>query len=274
MISPATDPIGIAAIETMADVGFDYAELSLSHMAGLSDIAFDALCGRVGRSGIRCEACNNFFPATIRLTGLDVSLPTALDYAHRAIARAAALGARIIVFGSSGAKNVPPGFSHDIAWRQIAELLKCLGPIADEHGITIAIEALNREESNIVNLISEAMRLVLEVGHPAVRLLADFYHMAMEHEGLDVIPRAASALRHVHVAAASGRRFPQSGDDGLARFLACLHNAGYAGRCSIEAYTDAFASDAARAIALLRDLIAKSSQEVSISPGSATWQKT
>ena len=36
----------------------------------------------VERSGLRCEACNNFFPPQVRLTGPAADLPAALEYAE------------------------------------------------------------------------------------------------------------------------------------------------------------------------------------------------
>lgn len=253
MISPAADPVGVASVEAMAALGFDYAELSLSHMARLEAADFRAFCDRVRRSGLSCEACNNFFPPDVRLTGPAADLALALGYADEAMARAAELGVQVIVFGSSGAKNVPAGFPHDRAWEQIVQLLQRLGPPAGRRGVTIAVEALNRGESNIVNRVEEGIRLVEEVGHPNVQLLADFYHMAVEGEDWGVLARAGAMIRHAHVAAVEGRRFPAAGDARLTTFFARLTEAGYTGRCSIEAYTDAFTTDAPPALRLLRN---------------------
>ena len=150
MISPSTDPIGVEIVESLAQFGFDYLELSLSGLAALPPPAFSSLHRRIKRSGIPCEACNNFFPPRVRLTGSEARLPVALDYARAAMERAASLGVCLIVFGSSDARNMPQGFPKEVAGKQIVELLQHLGPVAAQHGITIAIEPLNRQESNIL----------------------------------------------------------------------------------------------------------------------------
>ena len=253
MISPAVDPIGIEVIEVMAELGFDYIELSLAHLAALDEDRYIDLVRRVGRSGLRCEACNNFFPAAIRLTGENARLDDAVEYARRALDRAAGLGVCIIVFGSAGAKNVPAGFNHPTAWRQIVELLQNLGPMAESREITIAIEPLNKQESNIVNLAAEGLRLALEVAHPNVGLLIDYYHLAMEHEDPAILVEAGAAIRHVHFAQVAGRRFPYAQESaGMAAFFDRIRSIRYTGRCSIEAYTDNFRADARRALAYLR----------------------
>ncbi len=254
MVSPSTDPVGVEILETLAQTGFDYIELSLADLAALPDPAFARLRERLDRSGIRCEACNNFFPPRVRLTGEQARLPVALEYASAAMDRAAGLGAQIIVFGSSGAKNVPPGFSQAAAWAQIVELLQQLGPLAASRGITIAIEPLNRQESNIVNRVAEGLQLVRDVGHSHVQLLLDYYHFSLEQEPLGIILEAGPKVRHVHFADPARRGFPIERDEAAAGFFAQLRLIHYGGRCSIEAYTRSFAADAPRALQVLNEL--------------------
>src|SRR5580765_1561298 len=100
MISPKTDPVGIDIIDDLVRLGFDYIELSMADVAALGDDQFVKLRRRVEQSGIACEACNNFFPTSMRLTGPEAKLSRSLDYVSRALDRAAALGAKIVVFGS------------------------------------------------------------------------------------------------------------------------------------------------------------------------------
>jgi sugar phosphate isomerase/epimerase len=255
MVSPA-DPLGADIVEQLATLGYDYIELSLRDLAALPEAAFAELAVRLQRAGVPCEACNNFFPAEIRLTGPAADLPAALAYARAALARAARLGVAVVVFGSSGARNVPAGFSHDAAWGQLRTLLVALGPIADEHGITIVIEHLNRGESNILNSIAEGWRMAQEVTHPRVRMLADAYHVRQENEDPAILAPLGSALVHVHVAQRAERVFPSGDDAELAAFFARLRATGYARRVSIEGYTKDFSADAVRALRVCRELSA------------------
>jgi len=254
MIAPTDDPIGIRVAGAMAEIGFDYIELSLSDIVALPEPSFAALAQRLVESGIACEACNNFFPARIRLTGPEARIELAIEYARQALDRAARLGARVIVFGSSGAKNVPAGFPKQDAWRQIVALLRQLGPLAASHSTTIAIEPINKLESNIVNLAAEGLRLVREVEHPNIQLLIDYYHLMMEQEDPAIIHEAGPAIRHLHFAQMEGRLFPREREAAYARFFDSLIAAGYSGRCSIEAFTQDFAADARRALGVLREV--------------------
>lgn len=253
LISP-TDPLGADIVEQLAALGYDYIELSLRDLAALPEAAFTDLAARLRHAGVPCEACNNFFPPEIRLTGPAADLPAALGYARVALARAARLGATVVVFGSSGARNVPAGFPHDAAWVQLRALLAGLGPIAEQHGITIVIEHLNRGESNILNSIAEGWRMAQEVAHPRVQVLADAYHVRQENEDPAILATLGSALVHVHVAQQAERVFPSGEDAALAEFFAKLRATGYARRCSIEGYTKDFSADAARALRVCREL--------------------
>ena len=254
MIAPTTDPVGIEIVDELALLGFDYIELSLRDLVALPEAALARLVDRLERAGLACEACNNFFPPEIRLTGPAADLASALHYARTALAIASRLGVAVVVFGSSGARNVPMGFSFDAAWVQLRALLAALGPIAAEHGITLAIEHLNRGESNILNTVGESWRMVRETAHPHVRLLVDAYHLRQENENPHILAEAAPAIAHVHIAQGANRVFPLGRDAMLADFFARLRATGYTQRCSIEAFTRDFPSDASRAITLCREL--------------------
>lgn len=252
MIAPERDSIGIESVAAAAGVGFDYVELSLAHLAALPEAEFEGLVKRMARAGLHCEACNNFFPPPVRLTGPDANLQAALDYAAAALARAAWLGVEVVVLGSSGAKNIPAGFPAAEARRQFLALLRGLAPCARQYGITIVLEAISRPEANFINLAGEALALVHEVDHPGVRLLMDYYHLATEAESPGVIREAGLLIRHVHFAQPAGRAFPVAWDAEYQPFFRALQDIDYGGRLSIEAYTSDFPKDAPRALAMLR----------------------
>ena len=254
MITPRQDLIGIEIIEDLAALGFDYIELSIRDLTALPEAAFSQILKRIEASGIRCESCNNFFPAHVRLTGPEASLPAAVAYASSILERAAQLEASAIVFGSSDAKNVPAGFSHETAWRQIVELLQALGPIAGKLGITIVIEPLNTRESNIVCTAKEGLKLAREVNHPNVQLLIDYYHLRQANEAPAIVLEAGSAIRHLHFAEPIQRGFPLEPSAEYETFFSKLRQIGYTGRCSIEAYTQNFIADAKNVLPVMKML--------------------
>ncbi len=256
MVAAYPDGTGIEHIKTLKDAGYDYIELPLAQMMELSDKEFNILKDRVYSSGINCEACNNFFPAKIRLTGNEVKQNEIERYVNAAVDRASQLGVKVIVFGSSGAKNVPPGFPANKAWKQIVKVLRDINEIVKPRGITIVIEHLNRSESNIVNTVSEAYKLANEVDRENIRLLVDYYHLIKEFDDPGVLAGMGECIRHIHFARPEGRTFPGWTDsDNYGIFFDCLKEIRYAGRISIEAYTDEFYKDAKKSLDFLRVLM-------------------
>lgn len=251
--------IGHERIEPAAALGFSYVELPLAQMMALSEAAFaEGPLRALREAGIPCDCCNNFFPASVRLTG-ERPDPSAIEYAKRAMDRAARAGARRLVFGSSGARNVPDGFPVETAWAQIAELLAAIGPLAQERGIVLVIEPLNRLESNILNSLGEGLRMAREVCHPAVACLVDYYHAALSGDACDALSGAGGLLKHTHLARPLGRAMPVcTGEEPYLRFFQALRAIGYDERLSLEAFVrQDFASEASRALALMKELSAQ-----------------
>lgn len=236
MIARDPEGIGLDWIPQLKANGFDYVELPLAQMMALDDKEFESGPLRaLEQSGLRCMSCNNFFPGSCRLTGPQPD--PALDYAGRALQRAARLGAERVVFGSSGARNVPLGFPRDAALDQIVELLIRLGDMASQHGITIVIEPLNISESNVINSFEQGVELARRAAHPHVAMLVDSYHLRMQQEPDEHLLQGADLLRHVHLARPLGRSLPHALDEeDYEAFFRRLRQIGYDGAVSIEAY--------------------------------------
>jgi sugar phosphate isomerase/epimerase/lysophospholipase L1-like esterase len=240
-------------LEAVKAAGFDYAELRTSEIAGLSDEEYQAAAQRLKQLALPTPVANLFVPKEIRLTGPTIDKDQQLAYVKKAFERVSKLGVKIVVFGSSAARNFPEGFSKDEAFQQLADFLKRIGPEARARGITVAIEPLRRQESNIINTAAEGLELALAAADPNVDLMIDYDHLAQEQEDPEIVLRAKEHIRHLHVANPNGRVFPLSADESdYAPFFANLRKLGYKARISVEASTKDFAADAPRAIALLR----------------------
>jgi len=255
MFATNADPLGLNTLATLAANGFDYVEIPLAQTMELDDTEFAAAIKYLQSIGIPCEACNNFFPAHIKLTGSNVCETTIEQYMDKAIHRANKLGAKVIVFGSSGARNVAPGFDVTDALCQLVGALKMASVKATPHGINIAIESLNKTESNIINSLTEGAHLAKLVNCPNVGLLVDFYHMETENEPVDVIKTLAddgAIFMHAHIAdALTGRGLPLD-KSRLAPFANALKSINYNGKLSVEGYS----TNPAAEIKLARETLA------------------
>lgn len=257
MIAVNSDGTGVESVELLKELGYEFLELPLAQVMALNDMEFGKLVKRVDSSGMACEVFNVCFPGSIRLTGNEVNDQTVSSYIQTALERAAQLGVDVIIVGSSGARNVPQGFAVDKAWQQLVAMLKHFDELAKPYGITIAIEPLNKLESNIINTTLEGLQLVKDVGCENTKLLVDYYHWALEKEHPDVILTAGEYIRHVHFSRPEGRVFPKYSDADLFLYIAFFNNLkkiGYDNRVSVEAYTKDLRNDAAHSLELLRIL--------------------
>jgi sugar phosphate isomerase/epimerase len=254
---PRRVQVGLCAplkdLEAAKAAGFDYVELGTSEIAALSDADFAAAADRIKRLGVTTPVTNLFLPATLKVTGPDIDRDAQLRYVRHAFDRLAVLGTRIVVFGSGGARRVPDGYAKDEAFKQLVDFGRRIAPEAAARGITVAIEPLRREETNIINSAAEGMSLVEAIDRPNFQLMIDFYHLASEKEDPAIVRRAAPRLVHLHMANPQGRVYPRAWDEfEYGPFFAQLRAIGYDKRISVEASTKDQPTDAPLAIALLR----------------------
>ena len=123
-------------------------------------------------------------------------------------------------------------------WAWAVDHLQALSPAADERGITLAIEPLNRFEQYLTNTAADGARLCRDVGHPCCRLMYDTFHAHIEEKD----PRAAlqdckDVLEHVHVSE-NDRSTPGAGQVDWDTTFAALREIGYDGWYTVEAFGD------------------------------------
>ena len=257
--APAADKVrvgyctSVKNVEAAKAAGFDYVEVASTEIAALSDADFDAVAAKTKALGLPTPAANLFLPASLKVVGPDVNVEQQTAHVKKVLARLNRLGVQVLVFGSGGARRVPDGFSRDEAWTQLVDFSRRAAREAKAAGITVAIEPLRKEETNIINSAGEGLRLVEDVKDPNFQLMIDFYHLASEHEDPAIVIKAKDHLRHLHVANPNGRVFPKKWDEfDYAPFFANLKAIGYDKRISMEGNTTDLAADGPVTIALLR----------------------
>lgn len=171
----------------------------------------------------------------------------ALDHLARSIEVARHLGTRLLVahVGYTLADR-----SRATQWKAAVRGLRGAGDLAAAAGVTLAVEPLNSVRDHpgyFLDTLPEALRLLDEVNHPAVRLLLDIYHMWMMHGDLlrrlpDVLPLTA----HVHLADAPGRGEPGSGTIPWPEVVRLLREGGYEGPLGLECWPTSSPEDALR----------------------------
>lgn len=242
---------GLDLAPRVLTAGFDYIEVGASGFTMRED--FEASEYR----SLNAEACNLFFPGTIKLFGSDAT--PYLEYAQKAVDRAHAIGIRHMVIGSGNSRRAPEGIDPGEAERRFVEIVGEIADYARPRGIVIAPESLNRSETNVGNDLG---RLAYALRARGAGYTADSYHVLYEWNadgGLgepDWETQIPFAPDHVHVGDLP-RNAPEPNDPLVLGFAARLRALGYDGRISLEARRrDDSDEELRRVLANLREIFA------------------
>ncbi|MGE5551848.1 MAG: 5-keto-L-gluconate epimerase [Bacteroidota bacterium] len=156
----------------------------------------------------------------------------ALDRIKDHLALAAELDALVII-GLIRGKRPPEEPVLAIEGRML-EGLKACADEAVRQGADLVIEPINRYETNLLNTVGEALKILDELAVPRVGVLLDTFHMNIEERSItESIRKAGSRIKHVHVAD-SNRWAPGFGHLDFGAILAELRAVGYDGFLSAE----------------------------------------
>lgn len=112
--------------------------------------------------------------------------------------------------------------------------LEQLAPAAESAGVTIVVEPLNRYETHLVNTLADGCAIARRVGSPAIKVLADIFHMNIEETDLTGSIRATGEwIGHVHLAD-NHRAQPGTGSIEFADVFTALRDIAYAGSAALE----------------------------------------
>ncbi|HBH08782.1 MAG TPA: sugar phosphate isomerase [Rikenellaceae bacterium] len=122
--------------------------------------------------------------------------------------------------GSTGVIMVPafnhqnPCKPHTMDTRNyLCEQLHDLGEFALEHGTTVILEPLNRNEAFYMRLVADAAAIARDSDSKGVKAMGDFWHMSEETSDYGALMSAGKEyLQHVHIASRGRRIMP--GEDG------------------------------------------------------------
>ncbi len=233
---------GLENVNRLAEVGYDYIEPGVrSALIPESDeTEFQKIREQVAKSPLKPEAYAGFIPGDLRVVGKTVDLPRLSRYVQTACRRANEIGGEVIVYGSSGSRNIEEGYSEERALAQIAEFLDMAADHAEAHSITIVIEPICWREGNILRTVADGVAMAKQVNRRGIKAVADLYHVWQEEEPMQNIVDAAEWLAHVHIAEPVKRSYPGNDDFDFTDFFTALRKAGYNGRVSCECKFDNF----------------------------------
>lgn len=236
-----TSPLTTAEAESLfpriAALGFSAVEIPIEDPALLD-------AGRLRRAasdhGLAIAACGVFGPGR-DLTNAEASVrASTLDYIRTCLDFAVATGSPVLcgpLYAEVGKRRLLPEHAREAEWQLAVDGVRRACEFAAERGLRIAIEPLNRFETDLVHTAADAVRMAKATGHPAAGVMLDSFHMTIEESDLEQAIRTAGELL-IHMQVSENQRgIPGSGLtdwQALARGLAAV---GYRGMLNIESFT-------------------------------------
>ena len=200
-------------------------------------------------------------PSGLSLNGPDAALrQRTRDVMLRLVELCAELGGTVLVHGSPGQRSVADGDDKNAAWERARESFVAVAEAASRTGVTYCIEPLARRETNFINTVEEAARMVRAVDHDSFRTMVDTSAAASSESGsvAALLDRwlPSGLIAHVQVNDRN-RRGPGEGSDRFGPVFAALHRHGYDRVVAVEpfVYEPDGAACAARAIGYVRGVL-------------------
>jgi len=138
-------------------------------------------------------------------------------------------------------------------WNRSVAGIREMADFADARGVCLALEPLNRFETDMINTVEQGLQFIQEVGKENVGLHLDTFHMHLEEKSSPAAIRlAGKKIYHFH-ACENDRGVPGTGQvhwDGVA---AALKDVGYDGPVVIESFTPQV-KEIARAVCIWREI--------------------
>ena len=244
ILSACTAAFGMADLKTIIDtaagIGYDAVEITaaLHTPVDTTQGRRREVKGYLRDAGITCSGLHYIFDGKLRLLSQDPEMmKKSVGYLNKVVDLASDFEAPTVIVGSGGiTRNFEPGWDRPKSIASMQEVLYAVGDHAREKGVILAVEAINRYETQFLNTMQEASEFVLQINHPNVRTMADTYHMNIEEKDpAESVRKYGYLLQNLHLAD-SNRMAPGDGHFDFKSVVQALRDIGYTKVCSYEVF--------------------------------------
>lgn len=236
------------AIAGAAAAGLDFIEIPLLHPDAVDVEGTRAL---LDEHGITCTTGLGL-PREAHIT---VAPDRAAAFLKSAVDVASRLGSPVLtgaIYTHLGTLTGKPPTEEELA--TTARVLKDVARYAADRGVALGVENINRYETYLINLASQALEMVKRIDEPNTFVHLDTYHMNIEEKGFyEPIVAMGEHLQYVHLSE-SDRGIPGTGNVHWDDVFRGLQAIGYRGRMAMESFA-AVNPDIIGATAMWRDVV-------------------
>ena len=235
-VSPFTTN-GISLFPQFKKWGFDSVEIALEDATHIDAAVVKKA---LDDNGLVCgSVCAALGPGR-DLRGTAEEQQTSLDYMKSLIDAMVVLECPTLIgplYSSVGRAEPTEAADYQKQWASVVGHLKTLANYAEERNCKLAIEPLNRYETDFINTSEQALKMVEDVNSNAIYVHLDSYHMNIEEKDSGrAIILAGNKLGHFH-ACGSDRGTPGGDHTNWASIISALKVINYDGDIVIESFT-------------------------------------
>jgi D-psicose/D-tagatose/L-ribulose 3-epimerase len=239
--------------EKAREMGFDILEICVEDP---KTIDTKSILVRLEKNGLQTTICGAFGPDR-DASSEDASIrDQAVSYINKCVDIAQQLNSRVVagpMYSAVGKTRLLSPSEKEQQWRWAVDSLRKAGDYAGERNVKLALEPLNRFETDFINTAEQGLELIGRIGNANIGLLLDTFHMNVEEkDSADAIRKVGSQIFHFHTCE-NDRGTPGTGQVNWNAIKGALSDASYEGPVVIEAFNSGI-KEIARAVALWRPL--------------------
>jgi D-psicose/D-tagatose/L-ribulose 3-epimerase len=216
--------------------GFETVEIPIEDPAHIDPAHVKRELDKVG---LACGSVCACMGPSRDLRGTSKQQKIGLKYIKTLLDQAVVLGCPSVigpVYSETGRADSVPKDEYKKQWKTVVKNLKEACKYAEGLDKQICLEPLNRFETDFINTCDQALKMIKDVGSPALKLHLDTFHMNIEEKNqAQAIRKAGKHLAHVH-ACGSDRGTPGNDHIDWKGIAKALKDVGFKGDVVIEGF--------------------------------------
>ncbi len=220
------------------ELGFDGIEIALAQK---NDFNYKRTLEQLKANGLECGGICGMHSLDRDIRGPDMdNVKNGIEYIKDGIDAAAALESDLFTgpfYSAVGRANLEKPEDRRQQWETEIESLKEVCKYAEEKGVYLAMEPLNRFETDFINITDDAIKLIEGVGSDHLKIHLDTFHMNIEEkDSAEAIRKAGDLLYNFHTSE-NDRGAPGTGQVHWDEVVQALKDIKYDRYLVIESFT-------------------------------------
>jgi D-psicose/D-tagatose/L-ribulose 3-epimerase len=194
-----------------AEIGFDGVEIALQEKGDIDTVFINE---RLAENNLVCSSLCSLMGPGRDLRGSAEDIKGAKSYLRDLVDVAVELGTETIVgphYSVVGLTGLKTAAEKAEDWKKVVAGLKDVGAYAGSKGINLALEPLNRFETDFLNICTDAVKLCDDVGLDNMKIHLDTFHMNIEEKDAGAAIRLAGDRLYMLHASENDRGAPGTG---------------------------------------------------------------